>query len=188
MPMPSTKSKSTPLITAEELLKLPDDDYRYELVEGRLIRMNPPKPRHGWVACNIGVLLGTHVKKHGLGIMMVESGYTLKRDPDTVRGPDVSFVRKERVAIAGFPDAYWEGAPDLAVEVISPDNRGPALRRKVGEYLDRGAVVVLVVHPIKEYVTVYRRMTPPVTLQGTNDLDLDDVVSGFCCQVREIFE
>lgn len=180
--------KTSRLITAEDLLEFPDDDYRYELVEGRIVRMNPPRFRHGWVALNLGILLGSYVKKGRLGEVVVESGYTLARSPDTVRGPDVSFVRKERIAQAGFPEGYWEGAPDLAVEVISPDNRGRALRKKVGEYLDRGAVMVLVVHPIKECVTVHRRLTPPVTLQGTDDLNLDDVISGFCCQVREIFE
>lgn len=184
----STMPETTRLITAEEFESLQEDDYRYELVEGRIIRMNPPGSRHGHIALNIGVLLATHVKKLGLGKVVVESGYTLARNPDTVRGPDVSFIRRDRISPIGLPRGFWEGAPDLSVEVISPDNRGPALRKKLTQYLDRGTMVVLVVHPDKKTVTVHRRLASPLTLSETDELDLDDVVSGFRCQVREIFE
>lgn len=181
-------SETTRLVTAEELARYQEDDYRYELVDGRVVRMNPPGGRHGHLALNIGALLRDHVKKLGLGAVMVESGFTLARNPDTVRGPDVSFVRKEQIPQAGLPHGFWEGAPDLAVEVVSPDNRGAALRSKVGDYLARGVVVVVVIDPEKESLTVHRRLSAPITLTPGNELDLDDVVEGFRCQVREIFD
>jgi Uma2 family endonuclease len=180
-------SETMRLVTAEELLAFQVDDYRYELVEGRVVRMNPPGGRHGHVALNIGASLHDHVKKLGLGAVMVESGFTLARNPDTVRGPDVSFVRKERIPQAGVPRGFWEGAPDLAVEVVSPDNRGAALRSKVRDYLARGVVIVVVIDPDKESLTVHRRLSAPIILTSGNELDLDDVVEGFRCQVREIF-
>jgi Uma2 family endonuclease len=180
-------SGNTPLLTAEEFERYPDDDYRYELVEGRVLRMNPPGSRHGHIALNIGVLLSGHVKKLGLGAVMVESGFTLARNPDTVRGPDVSFVRQERIPREGLPRGFWQGAPDLAVEVISPDNRGAALRSKVSDYLARGAIVVVVIDPDEASLTVYRRLAAPLILGLGDDLNLSDVVEGFCFQVGEIF-
>jgi Uma2 family endonuclease len=180
-------SENTPLVTAEEFERYPDDDYRYELVEGRVVRMNPPGSRHGHLASNIGALLTVHVRKLGLGAVMVESGFTLARNPDTVRGPDVSFVHRDRIPEAGLPRGFWQGAPDVAVEVISPDNRGAALRTKVNDYLATGVVVVVVIDPDKETVTIHRRLAAPVTLRSDDELNLEDVVEGFRCQVGEIF-
>jgi Uma2 family endonuclease len=181
-------SENVPPVTAEELERYPDDDFRYELVEGRVVRMNPPGGRHGHIALNIGALLTTYVKKRGLGAVMVESGFTLASNPDTVRGPDVSFVRQERIPQAGLPRGFWQGAPDLAVEVMSPDNRGASLRAKVGDYLAKGAIVVVVIDPDNEHVVVYRRLAAPLTLRSGEELSLEDVVTGFHCPVDEIFD
>ena len=94
----------------------------------------------------------------------------------------------ERADSADRPSTrVWEGAPDLAVEVLSPDNRGAALRSKVRDYLARGVVIVVVIDPDKESLTVHRRLSAPIMLTSGNELDLDDVVEGFRCQVREIF-
>ena len=83
---------------------------------------------------------------------------------------------------------FWNGSPDLAVEVLSPDDRPGEVRDKVDEYLTYGVVVVLVVDPDDRTVTVHRRLTPPITVHEDDKLDLDDVVTGFQCRVREIFE
>jgi Uma2 family endonuclease len=180
-------SDSARLVTAEEFERYPDDDYRYELVEGRVVRMNPPGSRHGHLALNVGALLSGHVRKRGLGAVMVESGFTLARNPDTVRGPDVSFVRQDRIPHEGLPKGFWQGAPDLAVEVISPDDRGASLRTKISDYLVRGVVLVVVIDPDKENVTVHRRLAAPVVLCSGDELNLEDVVEGFRCPVGEIF-
>jgi Uma2 family endonuclease len=118
---------------------------------------------------------------------MVESGFTLARNPDTVRGPDVSFVRQDRIPYEGLPKGFWQGAPDLAVEVISPDDRGASLRTKISDYLVRGVVLVVVIDPDKENVTVHRRLAAPVVLCSGDELNLEDVVEGFRCPVGEIF-
>src|ERR1043165_1921410 len=104
----------TRLMTADELLQMPDDGMRHELVRGELTTMVPPGIEHGEIALAIGAELRAFVKQHGLGRAYVETGYVLERNPDTVRGPDVSFVRADRVVKSR---KYYSGPPDLAVEV-----------------------------------------------------------------------
>jgi len=108
----------TRFFTADELLRLPDDGYRYELVRGELRKMSPAGSRHGVVAAAIIGSLAPFVREHSLGkVFTSETGFLIQRDPDTVRAPDCAFVQTER-----FIDTpgYFPGAPDLAVEVISP--------------------------------------------------------------------
>lgn len=180
--MPSTAR----LVTADELLRMPDDDYRYELVKGRLIRMPPPKYEHGRIVAAIAALLHAHVKACALGDVLGESGYKLESDPDTVRAPDISFVRRERTAPGAR--AYFDGGPDLVVEVLSPDDRPPHVRQKITEYLAHGVLGVLVVDPRRKTVAVYRPSSPALTLRDDDVLDLGDIVAGFTCRVSEIFE
>jgi Uma2 family endonuclease len=174
------------LITADELLRMPDDDYRYELVKGRLIRMPPPKYEHGRIVTGIAALLHAHVKANALGDVISESGYKLESDPDTVRAPDLSFVRRERT-IRGAR-AYFEGGPDLVVDVLSPDDRPSAVREKIDEYLTHGVLGVLLVDPRRKTVAVHRLSRPVQTLREADILDISDIVDGFTCRVREIFE
>lgn len=108
------------LMTADELLRLPADGQRHELIRGELRTMAPSSGRHGWAGMRIGVPLGQYVDANGLGLVfLAETGFWLERDPDLVRAPDVAFVRRERVLPTGEVEGYWPGAPDLAVEVIS---------------------------------------------------------------------
>src|SRR5687768_2596613 len=130
----------TRLLTADELLRLPDDGWRYELRQGELIRMSPTNPRHALVTGNIHDLLRAHVRANDLGVVLVgDPGFTLQRGPDTVRGPDVAFIRKERIPPGGLTeDGFWEGAPDLAVEIVSPGDSARDVREKIDEYLAAG--------------------------------------------------
>jgi len=121
------------LLTAEEFAKLPDHEHWCELVAGRVVRLSPPGFRHGRVAMAFGSLLLQHVKAHGLGIVCIESGYKLASNPDTVRGPDVSFVDRARLPPGELPAGFWIGPPDLAVEVLSPDDRPGEIRAKADE-------------------------------------------------------
>lgn len=176
----------TRLVTAEELEHMPDDEYRYELVQGRLIRMSPAAPLHGQLTMAIGVLLAEHVKAADLGVVFPEVGFKLASNPDTVRAPDMAFLRRERMSP---PDSrgFYKGPPDLAIEVLSPDDRPSEIQQKIDEYLTYGTPAVVVIDPDEKTVTVHRRLTATVTLTADDTLDLDDVVTGFRCQVREIF-
>ena len=181
-------SDTTHLVTADELEKLPDDDHRYELVEGRVIRMSPTGAVHGWLVMHFGARLTKHVQSTGIGLVFTELGFRLSSSPDTVRAPDLAFIRRERLADAALPRGFWQGPPDLAVEVLSPDDRPSDVRTKVAEYLAHGVPLVVVIDPDARTVTTHRRSVPPLTLGTADLLDLDDVVPGFGCRIREIFE
>lgn len=181
-------SAPTKLVTADELLHMPDDGYKYELVEGRLLRMPSPGFRHGVIAARLAGALLQVVEARRLGAVAVETGYTLARDPDTVRGPDVSFVCQERVERAGKPAGYWSGPPDLAVEVLSPDDRPSRVAKKIQEYLRVGVRMIWVIHPDDRTLTVYRSDVAPVTLATDQDVDGGDVVPGFRYTVSRLFD
>jgi Uma2 family endonuclease len=179
-------SDTSRLVTAEELEHLPNDDQRYELVEGRVIRMSPVGYLHGRVVMRFGSQLERHVRTSGLGEVLTEVGFKLESDPDTVRAPDVAFIRRDRIPESP-PRGFWKGAADLAVEVLSPDDTTPEIRAKVTEYLARGTSMVVVIDPEDERVSVFRQAGDGLTLSGEDVLDLDDVVPGFRCAVRDIF-
>jgi Uma2 family endonuclease len=174
------------LITADELEHMPGTDHGYELVKGRLIRMSPVGPDHGRIVIGFGSMLHQHVKSRRLGDVMTEVGFKLELDPDTVRAPDVAFIRRERTTRASR--GFFKGGPDLVVEVLSPDDRPSEVLEKIAEYLTHGVIAVLVVDPDEKIVTVHRRLTPPTRLVEDDELNLDDVVTGFSCRVREVFE
>jgi Uma2 family endonuclease len=181
-------STCEPLVTAEEFARIPDDNWRYELVEGRVVRMSLPGARHGALATRIAFLLCEHVDRRNLGVVVTPSGFKLATNPDTVRGPDVAFIRRERIPPAGLPESFWAGAPDLAVEIRSPGDRRSEVLKKVDEYLTRGSMLVWVVAAKQKTVTVYRRLLPPVTLSIDDTLEAGDVVPGFSCELRKIFQ
>jgi Uma2 family endonuclease len=175
-------------MTADELLAMPDDGYRYELVKGELIRMAPAGSEHGEVAMDLAGPLHQYVKKHNLGtVYAAETGFRLESDPDTVRAPDIAFISRERVKQTGRPKGFWPGAPDLAVEVVSPGDTVSEVEEKVSEWLEGGASMVWVVSPKLHTVTVYRSLTDIVTLTEKDKLDGADVVPGFQMKVAEIF-
>jgi Uma2 family endonuclease len=117
----------------------------------------------------------------------VDSGFRVSSAPDTVRAPDLSYIRRERLPGAGLPRGFWKGPPDLAVEVLSPDDRPSDVRATVAEYLKRDVRLVVVIDPDKRTVTTHRPSAPPVTLGAVDLLDLDDVVPGFRRTVQDIF-
>ena len=176
------------LVTAEEFARIPDDDHRYELVEGRVIRMSPPGAVHAVLATRIASILQQHVDAHRVGVVMSSGGFKLAANPDTVREPDVAFVRGDRIPPDGIPEGFWQGAADLAVEIRSPGDRRSEILEKVEDYLGRGVRLVWVVDPRKKNVTAYRRLAAPVTLGIDELLDAADVVPGFSCEVRRIFD
>lgn len=176
------------LVTAEEFATIPDDNCHYELVEGRVIRVSLPGSLHAVLTTRIAGLLDHHAGAQGMGVVMTAGGFKLATNPDTVRGPDVAFVRRERIPEGGIPEGFWPGPADLAVEIRSTGDRKSEILAKVDDYLTRGVRLVWVVEPRKKSVTVYRRLLPPVTFGVDDTLDAADVVPGFVCEVRRIFE
>jgi Uma2 family endonuclease len=166
-------------MTAEELLRLNLPDKRTELVRGRLVVREPAGAPHGKVAMRIGWAISGHVYQHALGeTYAAETGFTLRRGPDTVRAPDVAFVARERTHLCtgrGFPDL----APDLAVEVLSPDDRPGEVLEKVGDWLTAGCRLVWVVDPTRRSGTVYRADGTIALLGGREAFDGEDVLPGF---------
>ena len=174
--------------TASELFEMPDDGFRYELVKGELRRMSPAGGEHGAVVWNLSSLLGPHIKADKLGQGFgAETGFKIAADPDTVRAPDVAFVRRERIPEAGIPKNFWEIAPDLAVEVVSPGDTYDEVDEKVNDWLDAGTRAVWVVNPRKRLVSVYRSVKDVTILTEEDVLDGGDVLPGFSCKVSEIF-
>jgi Uma2 family endonuclease len=176
-----------PLVTAQDLERIPDDDCRYELVEGRLIRMSPVGALHGVVTVQLLVLLAQHARTHNLGFVGTEIGFILATNPDTVRAPDVAFVRGDRLPASGVPRGFWPGPPDLAVEVLSPDDRRAEVDAKVREYLSGGVRLVWIVDAELRTVTAHPQWGAAATLTEDAVLDAGDVLPGFSCPIHEIF-
>ena len=175
-------------VTADELLLMPDDGFRYELVRGELRRMTPAGNVHGRVAMNVGISLGGYVKAHDLGaVYAAETGFRLTGDPDTVRAPDVAFVSQARVEAIGEVEGFWPEAPDLAVEVISPGDSYSEVEEKVFDWLEAGTKMVVVVNPRQRSATVYKSPTDIIALAEADVLAGGDIVPGFELAVREIF-
>ena len=175
--------------TAGELLGLPDDGKRHELVEGELKEMAPAGARHGKAAAKLTILLGQHVEAQQLGVVLAaETGFLISRNPDTVRAPDVSFVAQERVPPDGPPEGYWELAPDLAIEVVSPNDTAAGVQSKVQMWLESGVRLVWVVYPDTRSVAAYESLKE-ISVSTTEDaLSGGNVVPGFECKVAEIFD
>lgn len=175
-------------VTAEELLRKPDDGFRYELVRGELRKMIPAGSEHGYVAVRIASRLERHVDANALGrVYAAETGFKVSLDPDTVRAPDAAFVRRERVEEAGRVEGYWPGAPDLAVEVVSPNDRHTEVTEKALAWLEAGCRMVLVVEPSGRTVTVHRSLENVRILTGDATLDGADIVPGWRLSIAELF-
>jgi Uma2 family endonuclease len=174
--------------TAEDLLRMPDDGFRYELVRGELRKMAAAGHQHGRIAINVTTPLDQYVRAHNLGVVYAaETGFKLASNPDTVRAPDVAFIRRERVEEVGDVEGYWPGAPDLVVEVISPSDAYSEVEGKILEWLEAGVRMVIVVNPRKRVITVYRSLTDITVLTEHDGLSGGDVVPGWTMPVRHVF-
>ena len=170
-------------MTAEELMQLEGPNH-HELIKGELLTMPPPKSEHGRVAANLTILLGYYVKANRLGNVYTKTGYKLETNPDTVLGPDVSFVSRKRVD--EVPDRYYLGAPDVAIEVLSPSDRRSRVEWKTNLWISLGAKSVWVVNPKHRTVEVVRSDGIRSLLRESDEL-VDDTVPGFRVAVSEIF-
>jgi len=177
------------LLTIAEFDRLPQQEgFRYELDEGELVTMTFPNVRHNRIAKKALLLLEEYIRSHPVGeVMLADTGYLLSRDPDTLRGPDVSFVRRERAAEID-PDRDIGGAPDLAVEVVSPNDHAQDLNKKVKQYLKAGCQVVWVVYPLTREVGVFEAGGGVRRLTEDDFLEAPNLLPGFRQPVRLLFE
>ena len=173
-------------VTIDEFARIPDDDFKYELVSGVVHRMSPVGGLHGVIVARVVGALLDWAEEHHAGAVMTETGFVLTTGPDTVRAPDVSFVRRERLPAGGLPTSFWRGAPDLAVEVLSPDDRPLDVAAKVREYLTHGVALVWVIDPAAQTVTVHSAAAP-MTLTRDQLLEGDVFLTGFEVPVSRVF-
>ncbi|HEX5102646.1 MAG TPA: Uma2 family endonuclease [Pirellulaceae bacterium] len=185
----STAVLSTPkLLTAEEYLLLPDNVDRRELRRGVVVVMNPPGFRHGEVCGNIHFYLASFVREHQLGRALTnDSGIITERDPDTVRGADISFYSYKRVPKGQSPLGYAGASPEIVFEVVSPYNTRKDIASKTGEYLQAGINVVCVVDAQHGTVELHYPDQPSATLRGNDPLTFAEL-NGFSLPVRKLFE
>lgn len=177
-----------PLVTVEEFARMPDppDGSQLELVRGEVVVMPPPGARHGVCCSRVARRLGNFVESNRLGwVTSNDTGVLLERGPDTVRGPDVAFWSITRQP--ALPEGYFEIPPDIAVEVLSPNDRRSVVRAKIKEYLFYSVKLVWLVDPETRTVTVYQGNMRGTELDEADTLDGGDVLPGFSCQVADLF-
>lgn len=174
------------LVTADQLEAMGREDL--ELVRGVLVPvMTPARGEHGALAAFLTVEVGIYVRTHDLGRVYVEVGYKIFSNPDTVRGPDLSFVSTKREAAATFQRGFIHGAPDLAIEIVSQDRAIDELTTKAQEYLEAGTLLVWVVDPPTRTVRVHRRSQAVITLSPNGTLDGGEVLPGFALALARLF-
>jgi Uma2 family endonuclease len=176
------------ILSLEEFERMPEEDeYRIELVRGRVVRDQLPGARHAHLTMKLGGWIDAYASERGLGITLAEMGCVLSVDPPTVRGPDIAFLVAERLPPEGLPAGFWRSAPDLAVEIVSPSNRAVEIHEKVLEYLAAGTRLVWVVDPATRSVATYRSRKDIQLLTEGEVLEGGDVLPGFRLSISELF-
>jgi Uma2 family endonuclease len=179
----------TQIMTADELLKMPHDNFRFELVRGELIQMSPAGSNHGKIAARIGSRILQFVEEHNLGdVYAAETGFIIDTDPDTVRAPDASFVTRERIDALGDTEGFFPGAPDLAIEVISPNDTYTQVADKALEWLRSGTQMVIVIDPNKKTVTLYRDLDDITILTETQTIEGGNLLPGWSLSLQDLFK
>lgn len=181
----------TPLMimTPEEFLNYPLPDGKAELVRGEL-RVTPPGGGpHGVAASNLVFMLTAHVRQKGLGRIFADgTGYQLLRLPHTVRVPDASYVKADRLPEQGIGPGLMQLAPDLAVEVLSPSETASELEEKLDDYIAAGTPLIWVIDPVRRTVMIVAADAPVRWLREGETFDGGLVIPGFSCAVSDIFE
>jgi Uma2 family endonuclease len=177
-----------PLLTADQLQRLYLPRKRTELIRGSLRVREAAGFRHGEITATLALAIGQHVMAHGLGLLLAaETGFKLESDPDTVRAPDIAFIRRDRRPVPS-PTGFAELAPDLVVEVLSPEDRPGEVLAKVGDWLNAGTRLVWVVDPKREAVRVYRLDGSETVFDSADRLLGEDVLPGFEIVVTDLFQ
>lgn len=175
-------------LPVREFAELPEEeDQRLELSRGRVVREPAPGPRHGYLTGRLHRVLSTFAEEEKRGLVFVDTGFALSIHERIVRVPDVAFVSSDRIPEEGLGDRFWEIAPDLAVEVVSPSNRVSEMQQKALDYLDAGTRLVWFVDPAERTATVYRSRDDIRILAGDAVLEGQDALRGFRLPLEELF-
>lgn len=181
-----TIQTETQLITGEALFELGDIG-SCELIDGEIVAMTPPGGEHGQVMFDLGSEIRAFVRQHKLGrIVGGETGIYTRRNPDKVRGMDIAFISYQRLP-GPLPKQYLEVAPELIVEIISPNDSWSQVRKKIEEYFAIGVEQVWVVDPEDQTVLVYRSATSHQRLEAQDTLRGEGALEGFSLSVAAIF-
>jgi Uma2 family endonuclease len=172
-------------ITDEELLQIPKDGSKYEVVDGELVAMSPAGFRHEEIVAELIRRLGNFVHEHQLGrVLAPDALYTLPNG--NRRGPDASFVSAERRAAVPADVAFPELVPDLAVEVLSPFDSPRQVLGKVGDYLQSGVRLVWVIDPKARKAVIHRSLNTVREIEEAGSLDGEDVLPGLRCALSDL--
>jgi Uma2 family endonuclease len=185
-----TPPQQEKLLTIEEYDRLPDEGVPTELVRGKVVRMNQPKPYRGWVCQNVVWVFTSYVRAHDLGYVMCnDSGVITERNPDTLRGADFAFYSYAKVPKRSLKRTrYLDVPPDLVFEVLSPDDRWPKVLAKVAEYLNAGVAVVGVLDPDSRTLHLYEGDRPVRILTENDELTLPALLGDFRTVVRSFLD
>lgn len=176
-------------MTADELLRLPDNGMRRELIAGELHEMPLNGGEHGYVCARVVGHLGQYLKAHvpvGGGLFNTGTGFRLAYDPDTVRAPDVAYVGPDRLHLArvrGFPEL----TPDFVVEVVSPGDRASEVQAKAEEWLRAGVLLVWIMYPATQSAMVYRPDGAVQLLHADDTITGEPALPGFACRLGDLF-
>lgn len=175
--------------TDEEFMALPQDGHRYEIVNGELVDMGNSGALHGYICSLLLAALASYVLPKKLGVIL-DSSTAFKMKNGNRRSPDISFFAKERLqGMTELPSGFLDGAPDLAVEVLSPGNTVEEIHDKLVDYFENGTRLAWVIHPSEHFVLVYRSaQEPDRLLKSVDSLDGEDVISGFVLPVTDLFQ
>ncbi|MBA3945510.1 MAG: Uma2 family endonuclease [Herpetosiphonaceae bacterium] len=176
------------VMTAEAFWQMQETDLQRDLIRGEMIERMPPGGQHGAIASELNAQLRTWAKTGAKGCVGVESGFILARNPDTVRSPDIFYVRADRIPETGIPEGFWELAPDLAVEVVSPSESAADVRDKVRDYLAAGTQLMWVIYPRSREVIVHTPDGLAKTYSQHDELTGAEVLPNFMCVVASLFE
>lgn len=174
-------------LSAEDLFNMPDNGGRNELLDGELLPMSPINMRHMQVSGRIYHLLQTFLDKHPLGVAGQELGCILARDPDVVLAPDVLFIRFPRIAAGPLPEKFFDGAPDIAVEVLSPSDTWQEIETKALKYVNHGTSLAWIINPRTQTVTIYKPGPFTLLLKITDTISGESTLPGFSAPLTDFF-
>jgi Uma2 family endonuclease len=186
-PPPILPTTSEPLLTGEEALALGDIG-RFELIDGRIVKLSPVGRPHARVGVRCSEILGPFVRTHRLGEVYVgEIGIWIRRKPDTARAADLAFVSTERLKGLN-PEGYLNVAPDLVIEIMSPEDRWSEVKRKLRDYFSIEVRLVWVIDTETRTVTAYRSLTDVREYTEEETLTAEDILPGFALAVKELLD